>query len=146
MTILRVIVSPVDETSARYIISIVNDTNDTFLDCVLDYNDLLHPGYFGLDSTHMPNNFWVQAPLHFASLAPGARIAFEEEGGGLPKALDLGGSRAKLSVSRIKMGKLQPEAREVLWIDGLMDWMQRVSPPGRAAPTWQKKGKRPKPG
>ena len=144
MSTIRVIVTPIDADSARYAISILNDTHDNFSNGILDHGFLLHPRMFGLDDTHMPDDIWVQEPLHFGTLAAGARVTFEVPGGGMPERYDQAREMsARLTVLRIKKGDQQPGPRENLLVAVLMDWAKSPTK-GRAGPTWQKRGKKPK--
>lgn len=77
---VRITIRPVSGDGARYIVAICNTGKDIFTNGSLDHSQLLHPGKFGLDDTHMPANIWCQAPVLFQSLAPGDELTFEVQG------------------------------------------------------------------
>jgi hypothetical protein len=113
---ISVTVAAIDKHSARYTITIRNNSGDQLLDAVLDHSSLLHPGQFnggGSDYTHMPYVPWVPEPVRFASLPSGDSVRFEVDGAGVPAAFKTDGvSYARLQFSRLRHEKTKPEAPE----------------------------------
>lgn len=85
---VRIAIRPVSGNGTSYIVTICNTGKDIFTNGRLDHSELLHPGKFGLDDTHMPSNIWRQPPVLFQSLGPGEEITFEVQGYNVPEKYD----------------------------------------------------------
>lgn len=84
----KVFVDPIGPSVSRYKLTLENCGDEAILKGRLYYSPLLHPGQFGLDDTHMPENIWVRPPIDFESLAPTQSLSFEVEGYDLPGRFD----------------------------------------------------------
>lgn len=77
-----------DAGEALYAVTIENCTDETLYDGTIHMRWILHPGKFGLDDTHMPNDIWVPEPIQFSALGPRARMTVEVNGYDVPGKYD----------------------------------------------------------
>jgi hypothetical protein len=100
---VAVTIRPIPGKDRRYAITIHNGSLDILSNGSLDHGALLHPGKFGLDDTHMPRDIWVQPPVHFKSLAPGADATWEVDGYDVaPKYDGPKNTRVTVNASRVR--------------------------------------------
>jgi hypothetical protein len=85
---LSVCVDPSDEGGLIYTISVKNTGGEVLNNVLIIYGPLLHPGNFGLDDTHMPENIWVKAPVLIPQIAPNETATFNAEGYDVPEKYD----------------------------------------------------------
>lgn len=77
-----------DWSAYQYTLTLENRGRKTVVNGAFDYGAALHPGNFGLDDTHMPEDIWIKPPVVFESLLPGQSITFDIEGYDLPNRFD----------------------------------------------------------
>lgn len=124
--LISAVITPIDESSQRYRITISNNSSDTLLECELNQKWLLHPGQFsGLDDTHMPWDIWTPPPLRCAVLSAGSEISFEVDGYSVPGEYDGFMSKvADFSFRRIRAGTPEPGEREERKIEVQLNWVK----------------------
>ena len=125
---LRVCVDQSGEGGLIYKISVKNTGDEVLNNFLIIYGPLLHPGNFGLDDTHMPENIWVKAPVLIPQIAPNETVTFNAEGYDVPEKYD-GLMRTTVAVDfpdlaenskfsgcyRVEVDVNLPEARKNLW-------------------------------
>ena len=77
---LRVNISPSKAGNCIYQLFVQNTGHFPLSEISIHYGPLLHPGYFGLDATHMPRDIWVKPAIFIASLLPSQTIIMDVEG------------------------------------------------------------------
>jgi len=103
--LVAVTIRPVSGKDRRYAITLHNGSLDKLSNGSLDHSWLLHPGKFGLDDTHMPRDIWVQPPVQFDTLAPGADVSWEVDGYDVaPKYDGPKDTRVTVNATRVKQG------------------------------------------
>jgi hypothetical protein len=120
--LISAVITPIDELGKRYRITISNNSPDILLDCEFQQQPLLHPGQFGLDDTHMPNDIWVQKPLQCDVLPTGSDISFEVNGYDVPSAYDGYWTSAKMSFRRLRANTTEPGDREERMVHVRLNW------------------------
>ena len=120
------VITPIDEISKCYRITISNNGADTLLECEFNQKWLLHPGQFsGLDDTHMPWDIWTPKPLRCDVLAPGAEISFEVEGYDVPSEYDGFMSNVmQFSFRRLRAGTPEPGEQEQKIFEVRLNWVK----------------------
>jgi hypothetical protein len=83
-----VCVGPSGEGGLIYKISVKDTGNEVVNNVLINYGPLLHPGKFGLDDTHMPEDIWVKAPVLVRQIAPNETATFSAEGYDVPEKYD----------------------------------------------------------
>lgn len=123
---IHAVITPIDEDSKRYRITISNNSPDTVLECEFNQKWLLHPGQFsGLDDTHMPRDIWTPEPLRCDVLPVGVEISFEVDGYQVPSEYDGFMSKsAQFSFRRLRADTPALGAREERIIDVRLNWVK----------------------
>ncbi len=85
---LWVRIDPSSEGGYVYKLSVQNTGNSVLRNVRIIYGPLLHPGNFGLDDAHMPEDIWVKAPVLIPQLEPGEIATFSVEGYNVPERYD----------------------------------------------------------
>lgn len=107
---IAVTIRPVPGKDARYDITVHNGSLDTLSNGSLDHSELLHPGKFGLDDTHMPRDIWVQPPVTFDTLSPGEDVSWEVDGYNVARKYD-GPRETRVSVTATRVSNETVQAR-----------------------------------
>ena len=88
-TMLTITVLPLEGPHSRqYRVSLTNTLDSTIVKGQIPWTQVLHPGRFGLDDTHMPADIWYAPPLELRDLAPAATVEFLVEGYDVAEAYD----------------------------------------------------------
>lgn len=124
--LISAFITPIDEISKRYRITISNNSADTLLECEFNQKWLLHPGQFsGLDDTHMPWDIWTPRPLRCNVLPAGSEISFEVDGADVPCEYDGFMSKVtQFSFRRLRPNTPEPGEREEQMVEVRLNWVK----------------------